>query len=82
MSASPRRGQALAGRAAGGEGGQALLGVAAVLLQVQGDQASTPAALVGVEVAAGDEVLGQRPRLVAGPGLEGGDELVLVDQPF
>ena len=31
-------GQALAGRAAGGDGGQALLGVAAVLLEVQGDQ--------------------------------------------
>ena len=27
------------------------------------------------------EVLGQRPVLVAGPGLEGGDELGLVDQP-
>ena len=37
-------------------------------------------ALVGVEVAAGDEVVGQGPGLVAGPGLEGGDELALVDQ--
>src|SRR5262249_33289030 len=27
-----------------------------------------------------DEVVGQRPGLVAGPGLEGGDELALVDQ--
>ena len=42
--------------------------------------ASTAARCVGVEVAAGDEVVGQRPGLVAGPGLEGGDELVLVDQ--
>ena len=35
---------------------------------------------VGVEVAAGDEVVGQAPGLVEGPGLEGGDELALVDQ--
>ena len=42
--------------------------------------ASTPARCVGVEVAAGDEVVGQGPGLVAGPGLEGGDELGLVDQ--
>ena len=36
--------------------------------------------LGGVEVAAGDEVVGQGPGLVAGPGLEGGDELGLLDQ--
>jgi hypothetical protein len=35
---------------------------------------------VRIEVAASDQVLGQRPRLGAGPGLEGGDELALVDQ--
>ena len=34
---------------------------------------------VGVEVAAGGEVLGRGPGLVASPGLEGGDELALVD---
>src|SRR5262249_44827524 len=38
-------------------------------------------AVVGVDVAAGDEVIGQGPYPVAGPGLEGGDELDLVDQP-
>ena len=75
-----RAGQALAGGAAGGEGGQALLGVAAVLLEVRGDQGLDGGPLVGVEVAAGDQVVGQRPGLVAGPGLEGGDELGLVDQ--
>jgi hypothetical protein len=32
------------------------------------------------QVAAGFEVIGQAPGLVAGPGLEGGDELALVDQ--
>ena len=37
-------------------------------------------ALVGVEVAAGYEVVGQAPGLVAGPGLEGEHELALVDQ--
>ena len=36
--------------------------------------ASTAARPLGVEVAEGDEVVGQRPGLVAGPGLEGGDE--------
>ena len=42
--------------------------------------ASTPARCVGVEVTSGDELVGQAPGLVAGPGLEGGDELALVDQ--
>ena len=44
------------------------------------DQRLDTRALVGVEVAAVDEVVGQRPGLVAGPGLEGGDELALLDQ--
>jgi hypothetical protein len=51
-----------------------------VLLQVQPDHGLDAGALVVVEVAAGGEVLGQRPGLVAGPGLEGGHELDLVDQ--
>ena len=43
--------------------------------------ASTAARCVGVEVAAVDEVVGQRAgTLSRGPGLEGGDELALVDQ--
>ena len=49
-------------------------------LRCSADQGLDRGALVGVEVAAGDEVVGQRPGLVAGPGLEGGDELALVDQ--
>ena len=49
-------------------------------LRWRGDQGLDGGAVVGVEVAAGDEVVGQRPGLVAGPGLEGGDELGLVDQ--
>ena len=56
------------------------LGVAAVLPEVPCDEGLDRGAVVGVEVAPGDEVVGQRPGLVAGPGLEGGDELALVDQ--
>ena len=67
-------GQALAGRAAGGDGGQALLGAAAVLLEVPRDQGLDRGAVVGVEIAAGDEVVGQAATF-EGPGLEGGDEL-------
>ena len=75
------RGQAFAGRLAGRDGGEALLDVAAVLLEVQrrrsprgqlaGSASRSPRAI---------EVVGQAPGLVAGPGLEGGHELALVDQ--
>jgi hypothetical protein len=44
----------------------------------QQDQSGTG---VGVEVAAADEVVGQGAGLVERPGLEGGHELPLVDQP-
>jgi hypothetical protein len=37
-------------------------------------------ALIGVEVATNNGVLGQWPPLVAGPGLERGNEGLLVDQ--
>ena len=73
-------GQALASRAAGGDRRQALLGVTAVPLQVLGDEGLQQGALLSVQVAAGDQVLGQGPRLVAGPGVEGGDQGRLVDQ--
>ncbi len=36
----------------------------------------------GIEVAAGFEVVGQAAGLVEGPGLEGGHELALVDDPI
>src|SRR5262249_31490638 len=52
----------------------------AVLLHVQADHGLDAGALVVVEVTAGGEVLGQGAGLIAGPGLEGGDELALVDQ--
>ena len=77
--AEPR--QALAGRTAGGDRGQALLGVAAVLLHVQRDHRLDGGPAVGVEVAPRVQVIGQAPGLVERPGLERGDELGLVDQP-
>ena len=49
-------------------------------LRCSATSASSSGPVVGVEVAAADQVVGQRPGLVAGPGLEGGDELALVDQ--
>ena len=81
MSGSPSCGQALAGRAAGGDGGQALLGVAAVLLEVQRDQRLDGGALrrrrgrrgrPGGRPAAGP-CRGSRPgrRRRAGPGRSG-----------
>jgi hypothetical protein len=51
-----------------------------VLLQVQANHCRYAGPLVGIEVAAGGEVAGQRPGAVARPGAEGGDELVLVNQ--
>ena len=52
-----------------------------MLLEVEVDQRLHRGALVGVQVAVGHEVIGHGPGLVAGPGLEGGDELALLDQP-
>jgi hypothetical protein len=77
--AQPR--QALAGRTAGGERGQALLGVIAVELQVRRDQPLQEAAVGDVEGALFDQDVGQGPVLGEGPGPEGGDQLRLVDHP-
>ena len=63
-----------------GDGGEAPLGAAAVLLQVPGHQRLDGGPVVGVKMAHGDEVLGQRPALLERPGLEGPDEPGLVDQ--
>ena len=62
------------------DGGEALLRVAAVLLEVLGGQRLDQPALLDVEMAEGLEVVVQGPGLVAGPGVEGGHELGLVDQ--
>ena len=72
--------QLVEGHGADAEGGQALLGVAAVGLDVQGGQRLDRGAPGVVEVPECDEVVGQGSGLVGGPGMEGGDELVLPDQ--
>ena len=73
--------QVLAGGAAGGDRRQAPLGVAAMRLQVQRDHRLDDGAAVGVQLAVDDQVVGQGPGPVAGPGLEGGEKGALVDQP-
>ncbi len=73
-------GQALAGRSAGGNRGQALLGAAAVFLRVEPYHCLDHIALVGVQVAAVDQVLRELPALAATPSPERGDELILIDQ--
>jgi hypothetical protein len=73
-------GQALARGPGGGDGGEALLRVAGVSLDVQGGQGLDGGSLGGIEVAQRDQVVGQGPRLVAGPGVERGHELRLLDQ--
>ena len=50
-------------------------------LDVQGGQGLDGRTLGGIEVAQGHQVVGQGSRLVAGPGVERGDELLLPDQP-
>ena len=49
-------------------------------LDVRAARASTTEPLGGIEMARRREVVGQGPRLVAGPGVERGDELRLLDQ--
>ena len=77
--ADPR--QALARRLAGRDRGQALLDVAAVGFEVDLGQRLQQRPLGGGQVAAGFQVVGQAPGLVERPGLEGGHELALVDDP-
>jgi hypothetical protein len=51
-----------------------------MLLDVLVDQSLEQAALDGIQVAPRDKVVGQAVGLFQGPGLEGGDQLGLVDQ--
>ena len=71
----------LACRTTGGDGSQALLGVAAVLLDVHGRHRLDRGTAVGVQTTLLGQVVGQWPRLVARPGLERRDELSLIDEP-
>ena len=61
--------------------GQALAGVAGVLLEMQADHGLDDRPLVGLEIAVRGQVIGQRAVLLKRPCLEGGDELGLVDHP-
>ncbi len=74
--------QAPPGRRPGRDGGQALLGAAAMLLEVPRDQRLNRASIVGVQIAPGHKMLGQWPLFLESPGLKGRDELRLVDQPI
>ncbi len=51
-----------------------------MLPDVSRDQGLDRRAIIVIEVAAGDEVLGERPGLVERPRLERGDEPDLVDE--
>ena len=73
-------GQALAVEAAGEDRGQAPLGLAARLTEVQDDEPVDQGALLVVEMAVLVEIVGNRPVLVASPRAECVQELVLVDQ--
>jgi hypothetical protein len=71
--------QALAGRSARRDRGEAPLQVA-VLLEIASHQGRDGESIVGIEVAAAEEVVGQGAGLVERRGLEGGHELDLVNQ--
>src|SRR4051812_42608490 len=74
-------GQALSRGTAGRDCRQAPLHVSAVLLDVACYEGIDRGSVVGIEVAATDEVVRQGAGLVERPGLEGGHQLALVDQP-
>jgi hypothetical protein len=73
-------GKASAGGMAGVDGREAPFWVAAVLLEVHGDESVDHISLIRLKIAAGDQMFGQWPVLVASPGLKGCDKLDLVDQ--
>ena len=51
-----------------------------MLREVVRDESLNRNSVIGVEIAAGHEVIGQGTALVTDPSLEGGDELTLVNQ--
>src|SRR5205814_5833819 len=73
--------EALAGGTTGGDGGQAPLDIASVLLDVQGGQRLDGGPMSGVEITTADQEIREQPGLVEAPGLERSNELALVDQP-
>ena len=68
-------GQALARGPAGGYCGQALLDVALMAVHMQVSQRLDGGAAGGIDMPQRDQVVGQGPGLVAGPGVERGDQL-------
>ena len=67
------------GRTACGDCGQALFGVAKVFLEVVCYQRIDNGPVVGIEVTATDQVVGEGAGFVERPGLEGGHELALIN---
>jgi hypothetical protein len=76
------RRQAGAGGGVGRHGRQALLHIAVVRFDMDRCQYLNGRPPGAGEVAAGFQMVGKALGLVAGPGLEGGDERALVDQPI
>ena len=72
--------QVFTGGPAGRDGGEARCDIATVGLDVQLGQGLNIRPLCGVEIAQSDQVVGERPRLVTGPRVKGGDELRRLDQ--
>ena len=70
----------LASAATGRDRGQALLGVAAMLLDVHGRHCRDRCSAVGVQATPVAQVIRQGPGLFVRPGLERRDELSLIDQ--
>ena len=76
---SAKLSQARAGEAVGGNGGEALLHVT-VDLDMKSREALEQGPLPGGQVAQGNQMLGQRSRLIALPGARRLGELSLFDQ--
>src|SRR5262249_37273451 len=73
-------GEAPPGRGPEPDGGEALLGVTSVFLEVLGGQRLDQPAPLDVEMAERLQVVGQVEVLLAGPGVEGRHEMGPVDQ--
>ncbi len=75
-----QRGEALAGRSAGGNCREALFGATAMFLLMEPYHRLDHIALVGAQVASIDQVFGKLSVLGATPSPKRGDELILIDQ--
>jgi hypothetical protein len=73
-------GQTLARGTAAHDSRQAPFGIAAVLLEILGDESHDHVPVFGIKIAAGNQMIGDGPRFIAGPGLKGRDKLDLVNE--